>query len=169
MSNFLNWLDFYHKNSVSARNYNEKILLPLHDFQQEFDSMFKKFCRSLPNPIANYLNLNINPSLDIVEDESLFKVELEMPGVDEKNIKVSINDNVLHINASKENSKKDEGKNYIMREIYYGSYERSIPLPDNIDVENAESTFKKGMLWVSIPKKAIDKSKIRELEIKKSD
>lgn len=63
--------------------------------------------------------------------------------------------------------KNDEGKNYTMREIGYGTYERQIPLPDNTDINNAESSFKKGMLWINVPKKPTDKSKVRELEIKK--
>ena len=89
-----------------------------------------------------------------------------MPGGDEKDVKVTSIDDVLTVRASKETSEKDEGKNYIMREIDYGSYERSISLPDNADHDNAQSTFKKGMLWVNIPKKSTTQSHIKELEIK---
>ncbi len=168
MSKFTNWLDFGHKHLIPTHRTHEHTLSPLYNFQQEFDNLFQNFYRALPVSSTEFHNLNISPAIDLVEDESSFKVEIEMPGVDENDIKVSINDNILNIKACKEISKKDEGKNYVMREIGYGSYERNIPLPDNADIDNAESTFKKGMLWVTLPKKALDKSKVRELEIKKS-
>lgn len=163
MSKFFKWPTFSHKGLD-----NERFLSPFYNFQQEFEKLFQNFYRSLPTPVKEFQNLSICPSIDIIEDENNFKVEIEMPGIDEKDIKVSINDGVLNIKATKETSRKDEDKNYIMREISYGSYERNIPLPDNADIEKAESTFKKGMLWVNMPKKAVDKSKFRELEVKKA-
>lgn len=167
MAKLAKWLDFSHKHSIPIQRSSEHLSPLLYNFQQEFDNLFQNFYRSLPIPTTEFHNLSINPSIDIVEDENYFKVEVEMPGVDENDIKVSINDNILNIKACKEISKKDDGKNYVMREIGYGSYERNLTLPDNVDIENAESTFKKGMLWVSLPKKAVDSSKARELEIKK--
>lgn len=160
-------LDFNRKYSVPIHRSNESLLTPFYDFQQDFDNLFQKFYRSFPVSVGELDNLNISPSVDIVEDESNIKVEIELPGVDEKDIKVYISPNMLNIKASKEISKKDEGKTYSMREIGYGSYERNIPLPDNVDIDKAESTFKKGMLWVNLPKKYSDKSKVRELEIQK--
>jgi len=168
MSKLTKWLDFNHKHAIPVPRSQEQLLSPFFNFQQEFDNLFQNFYRSLPFSAAEFHNLSISPSIDIVEDENSFKVEAEMPGIDENDIKVTIDDNVLNIKACKKTSKKDEGKNYVMREIGYGSYERNIPLPENVDVDKAESTFKKGMLWVTLPKKPIDKSKVRELEIKKS-
>ncbi len=167
MSQLRKWLNFNHKNAVPVVHSNEYLLWPFHNFQQEFDKLFQNFYQSLPSSITDYNNLNIIPLADIVEDENNFNIEIEMPGVDENDIKVAINNNKLVIKASKKVSRKNEGKNYSMREISYGSYERNIQLPDNVDVDQAESTFKKGMLWVNLPKKAIDKSKLRDLEIKK--
>lgn len=168
MSKLTKWFDFNHKHSVPVHRSQERLLSPFFDFQQEFDNLLQNFSRSLPFPAAEFHNLNITPSIDIVEDENNFKVEVEMPGIDENDIKVSIDDNVLNIKACKNTSKKDEGKNYILREISYGSYERNIPLPENADIDKAESTFKKGMLWVTLPKKPTDKNKVRELEVKKT-
>lgn len=165
MSTFSNF--FNNKKSNSLTCSKNECASPFFDFQQEFDNIFKKFYQALPMSVKDFNNLNISPAMDIVEDEKSFKVEMEMPGVDEKDIKVSIDNGVLTIKASKEISRKDEKKDYVMREINYGSYERSISLPDNTDIDNAESTFKKGMLWINIPKKATDKSKVKELEIKK--
>ncbi len=168
MSKFSKWFDFKHKYPVPVSCLNEQILPPFYNFQRESGNMYQSFYHCLPNLTVSYSNLNINPLVDIVEDENNFKVEVEMPGVDEKDIKVSISDNILTITAYKETSSKDEGKSYVIREIGYGSYERNIQLPENADLDQAESSFKKGMLWVTLPKKVINKSKARELEIKKS-
>lgn len=139
-----------------------------NDFQQEFDNLLRNFHHSLSIQSGEFNNVMLNPAVDIVEDDQNIKVELEMPGVDENDIKVSIDNHSLIIKANKNTSKKNEGKNYAMREISYGAYERVISLPDDADIDKAESSFKKGMLWINIPKKPADKSKIRELEIKKA-
>lgn len=165
MSTFSNF--FNNKKSNELTCSKNECVSPFFDFQQEFDNVFKKFYQALPLAVKDFNNLNISPAMDIVEDDKNFKVETEMPGVDEKDIKVSIDNGILTIRASKEVSKKNEQKDYIMREISYGSYERNIALPDNADIDKAESTFKKGMLWVTIPKKATDTSKVKELEVKK--
>lgn len=149
MSKFNNWLDHKHRKLISTHCTLEHVLSPFCNFHQGFD------------------NLKINPLIDLIEDENSFKIEIEMPGVDENDIQLSIINNVLNIKASKEISKKNESKNYAMREIGYGSYERSISLSDDVDIDKAESTFKKGTLWVTFPKKAVNKRKIRVLEIKK--
>ena len=159
------WLDFRKPIPI---HHSHGGMSPFFNFQQDMDNLLQNFYRYFPLPTTEFSNLNLNPFCDVVEDDKNFKVEVEMPGVDEKDISVAINDGILTICASKETSKKDDGKNYVMREISYGAYERSITLPDNADVDEAESTFKKGMLWVNIPKKAIDSSKKRELEVKKA-
>jgi HSP20 family protein len=140
---------------------------PVLDFQKEFSNFFQSFYGKLNFPPVEFQNQRINPAADIIEDDGSFRVEIEMPGVGENDIKVSIMNNILTIMAFKEISKSDEGKDYIMREISYGYYEKNIRLPDNTDISNAESTFKKGMLWVSIPKKQLGQSTIHELEVKK--
>src|SRR5690606_31080138 len=115
-SKLTKWLDFSNKHSIPIHRSHEHLLSPFYNFQHEFDNLFQNFYRALPIPAAEFHNLNISPAIDLVEDESSFKVEIEMPGVDENDIKVSINDNMLNIKACKEISKKDEGKNYVMRE-----------------------------------------------------
>jgi HSP20 family protein len=159
---------FDNKKSIPINRTQDRFLAPFFNFQQEFDNLFDNFRRSFPMSKIEFNELNINPAMDIVEDEKNFKIEFEMPGVDEQDIKVSIDNSTLTIKATKETSKKDEKKDYIMREISYGSYERTVLLPENLDIDKAQSTFKKGMLWVDIPKKDVDKSKVKELEVKKA-
>lgn len=122
-----------------------------NELNKAVNDVYKMF--ESPSSLQHFENLDLNPSIDIVEDKDSIKIEAEMPGLDENNIKVSIENGMLTIRGEKTVSSKDEGKNYLMREIGYGSYLRSIPLPDSADIENAKASFKKGMLWVKVPRK----------------
>ncbi len=115
----------------------------------------------------NFENLLLNPSIDIVDDKESFKVVAELPGMGEDDIQVFISEGMLVIRGSKETSSKDQGKNYLKREIGYGRYERTIALPESVDIDKAKASFKKGMLWVHIPKKPEAIKKSRELKIEK--
>jgi HSP20 family protein len=104
------------------------------------------------NFLKNFDNMLLSPALDLVEDTHGFKLEVELPGLDETDIRLSIKGNVLTIRGEKSVSKKDENKNYIFREIAYGRYERHIAMPATADLSRCSANFKKGMLWINVPK-----------------
>ena len=106
--------------------------------------------------------------MDLVEDKDCFKLEVEMPGLDENNIKLTLNNNLLTISGEKSISRKDQDKNYIAREITYGRYERSITLPQSADLSRITASFKKGMLWVNIPKKIGSCGKEQQIKIQRA-
>lgn len=143
---------------------------PFLPLQTELDKAMDDFYKMTTSPhflSENFEGLAINPSADLVEDEKSFKLEVELPGIDEKDVKVSIGDGMLTIKAEKKISRKDETKHYLMREIGYGSYERSFLLPDSANIDAASASFKKGMLWVTLPKKTNATKVSRELPIEK--
>ncbi len=140
-------------------------------FQSKFDQIVNDFYNLFDQPRsyvpATFENLRIHPSLDIVEDEKNYKIEAEMPGMGEEDVKIFIDKNMLTIKGEKSTSQQDKDKNYLRREINYGYYERTIALPEYVDTENAKATFKKGMLWVIIPKNTELSGKQRELKVEK--
>lgn len=142
---------------------------PLRSLQHELNRAFSQFDRLFEPfnfPKMEFENLPLMPAMDIVDDEKHFKVELEIPGMDENDIKVAINNGVLTVKGEKSTSKQDKDKNYMSREIKYGMYERNIPLPESIDAQNASASFKKGMLWVNIPKKPEFIKESKEIPVK---
>ncbi|KTD42303.1 Hsp20/alpha crystallin family protein [Legionella parisiensis] len=144
---------------------------PFLSLQHEIDRLFRDFNEFLPTSkfnLGQFERLDISPSMDVVEDKEHFCVQLEMPGMDEKDVKVSITDNVLTISGEKSSSKKNEGKKFIAREISYGKYERSISLPATVDLAKAKATFKKGMLWVDLPKKTESKAGVRSIKVEQA-
>lgn len=128
---------------------------PFLRLQNEIDRVFHDFNDFFSPSRFNWEfdNLNLAPSMDVVEDKDHYSIELEMPGMDEKDIKVSLADNILTISGEKSTSKKNEDKKYLSREISYGKYERSISLPSTIDVDKAKATFKKEHFALSCRKK----------------
>jgi len=149
---------------------SDYITSPISFLQREIDRVASDFYDFFGNPLSysqNIEKLVLNPLVDIVEDDKNFKVEAEMPGMGEEDIKITIKDNVLFIKGKKELSKKNEGKNYNSREICYGSYEKKIHLPDYIETDKAEASFKKGMLWISFPKKIGKEKNYHEVKIQR--
>ncbi len=152
----------------------ERTQNPFLSLQNEVDGAFRDFYDfyDFLSPTKfnfdQFEKLNLSPSMDVVEDTDHFRVQLEMPGMDEKDIKVSFADNILTISGEKSTSKKNEDKKYISREINYGKYERSISLPITIDADKAKATFKKGMLWIELPKKATTEAGARDIKIEKA-
>lgn len=118
--------------------------------------------------LAQFENRNLFPAMDIVDNDDELNVEVEMPGLGEEDIKITINEDRLTIEGEKSTSSKHKDKNYLSREINYGRYERSIALPPSVDTNKATATFKKGVLCVKIPKRAESKNHSRELKIQKA-
>ncbi|QBR85287.1 Hsp20/alpha crystallin family protein [Legionella israelensis] len=138
-----------------------------HEMNKVMDDFYDLFETGKPK-LESFDNLRLSPPVDVVEDDKSYKLEVEMPGMGEEDIQVSVDGHVLTIEGEKSTSKKDEKKNYISREISYGRYVRSITLPESADLDKASASFKKGMLWVEIPKKAGSQSKKRKIDIKKA-
>lgn len=143
---------------------------PFLAMQQELDKAMDNFLHWFETPkysLQNFENSKLFPSLDIIDEKDHIKVEAEMPGLGEKDIQVSISDGMLTIKGEKTTSTKDKNKNYLMREISFGSYERSIALPTSADSSKAKATFKKGMLWVDIPKRSEAIKQAKEIKVEK--
>ncbi len=106
------------------------------------------------------------PRIDIYETEKEVVAEAELPGVELKDITVEVKDNVLKIEAKKEEKKEEKGKGYYRKEISAGYYKRAVPLPVEVIGEKAEAEYKEGVLKVRIPKKEIKKEEKRGVKIK---
>lgn len=107
----------------------------------------------------------LSPVVDILETENSLKVEAELPGIEEGDIEVTVNENYLILKGEKKESKEEKEENYVRRERYYGAYERTIALPETADTEGVKATFNNGILSIEIPKKEEAVKKSRKVEI----
>jgi HSP20 family protein len=92
-----------------------------------------------------------SPQVDVVETDKEIRVSAELPGLDDKDVEVSLSRDVLTISGEK---RQEKGRDYFRAERSYGSFRRSIPLPAEVNTEKVDAVFKKGVLTVTLPKKA---------------
>ena len=105
------------------------------------------------------------PSLDVTSDDKAYAMKVELPGVAPEAVKLEVNDGVLTISGEKKEETKDEQTKEV-RECSYGSFTRSMTLPEDADAEHITATSKSGILTVSIPRKAPDQSRVRKIEVR---
>lgn len=153
------------KKNVPVSVFNRSPYLSLRNEFNKFLNTFNGLPDFLNFPRGNFEDLSLLPSIDIVDEKDKYKIVAELPGMGEEDINLSINNGLLTIKGEKSTSKEDKDKSYMSREINYGFYERSIPLPETVDVDKAKASFKKGMLWVTIPKKPEFAKGGREIKI----
>ena len=92
------------------------------------------------------------PSLDIAETETDVVIKAEVPGIDPKELDISISDNVLKIKGEKKEEKEEKTKSYHRCERSYGSFTRSVTLPAEVDASEIEAKAKDGILTITFPK-----------------
>ena len=93
------------------------------------------------------------PAVEVSETADALCLSAELPGLDEKQVTVNIENNVLTLSGEKEERKEEEaGRNYYQCERYYGAFQRSFALPRTVDVDKVAATFDRGVLTVTLPK-----------------
>jgi len=94
------------------------------------------------------------PAVDVSETDDAFVVMAELPGLNEKDFSVKMSGNRLLMRGEKKASREEKRGGYTYSECSYGSFYRAVPLPAEIDADNAEATYKHGVLRVTLPKTA---------------
>jgi HSP20 family protein len=100
------------------------------------------------------------PSVNIREDEKFYNLELAVPGMDKKDLKIDINEDVLTISSEAKNETEDNRDGYKRKEFSYSSFCRSFYIPENVNKEKIEATYKDGILTVGLPKQEVEKNKL---------
>jgi HSP20 family protein len=106
------------------------------------------------------------PRVDVAETEKEVKVTAELPGINEAEIDVRVSDGMLVVSGEKRADRGVEESGYILRERSFGRVERSVPLPDDIDVDAAQANFKCGVLTVVIAKNLAAQSGAKRISVK---
>ncbi len=106
------------------------------------------------------------PPVDIYEDENNIVVKADLPGMDQKDIEVKVENNSLVIKGEKKFEDEEKKNNYHRIERFYGTFQRVFTLPDTVDVEKIKATYKNGVLEITIPKKPETKPKQIKVEVK---
>lgn len=137
-----------------------------NDLTELFDierSLLEPFIES---PVWNRVSHTRIPAANIVETEKEFLVELAAPGLDKKDFKVDVDNNVLEIKVEKEEETKEDRERYTRREYNYKTFYRSFTLPDSVTPDKIKAEYKNGLLQVHLPKMAETKKKqVKEIAV----
>lgn len=134
-----------------------------HEMNQAFDGFWKRF--GSPSGWSPFGDESA-PKSDVVETEAAIEVSVELPGMKEEDIEVSLTDTALTIKGEKQIEKKEEKTGYYLSERRYGSFYRSIPLPGGVDSDKVEASFKNGVLTVTLPKTAEAVERTKKIAVK---
>ncbi|MBL7924659.1 MAG: Hsp20/alpha crystallin family protein [Bacteroidia bacterium] len=105
------------------------------------------------------------PAVNISETEQLYKLQLAVPGLKKEDFKLAIEDNTLVISAEQKLESTEKNEKFTRREFSFSSFTRRFNLPENVDQNHIGANYENGVMLVTLPKKAEEKAKTREISI----
>jgi len=153
--------------------------MPFNSLRREIDRLFEDlmpvgrrrpaqrsvFDLDFAKPMTDWA---VYPAFDLIEKDKEYEITAELPGVDEKNVEIKLNNNLLTIRGEKSESKEEKEKDYFLSERRFGSFQRSFQVPNGIDADKIEASYSKGVLTVRLPKSAEGQKTERRISIKPS-
>lgn len=136
---------------------------PIASLQREMNRVFESFwtrAGDLDWPWAGG-----DAKSDVVETGDSVEVSIELPGMEMKDIEVSVTDDMLTVKGEKKVERQEEKKGYYLSERSYGAIYRTIPLPPGVDGEKAEASFKNGVLTIKLPQTPEARAKVKRIEV----
>jgi HSP20 family protein len=150
---------------------------PFESLRREVDRLFEDFTANpfrLPlrrpvfdiEPFWQPESWIAAPAIDFVQHDKAFEISVELPGLDEKNIEVKLVNGVLTIKGQKEEDKVERKEDFHLRERRFGSFARSVRVPDTVDENKIDAKFKNGVLTVTLPKTPEPQKAVKKIEVK---
>ena len=142
----------------------------LLDIRNQMNNMFDNFFER-PFGLSPFFDESalvggFAPNLDVSETEKEITISAELPGLEPDDIHISLAHNTLTISGEKRAEKEDKGKHFYRVERSYGSFQRTIPLPNEVSEDKIDATFKRGVLKVKLPKSQTTQEKSKRISIK---
>ncbi len=163
---------------VPWRKKNEPVSMeqrPAHPFEvlhRQMNDLFEDFFKDFSHPRLPSLWQGgsdwgvVAPRFEVAETEKAVQVTAELPGMDEKDIEVTLDDNVLTVKGEKKQEREEKNKQFFLSERSYGQFQRVLTLPAGIEADKIKAQFKKGVLSLSIPKTAQARTEAKRIEVK---
>lgn len=144
---------------------------PFENLRREIDRMFDDFWRfpymSSPDISPSTYGSRMGmPAVDVVEKPDAFQITAELPGMDEKSIEVKCAGGVLTMKGEKKDEREESKEGYHLSERHFGSFQRSFRIPDNVDAEKIDATFKNGVLTLTLPKTQESQKNEKKISVK---
>lgn len=141
-----------------------------NNMQREMDRLFSPLMGRMQTGLgeAETFMRKFMPAVNVSEDEKQIIVKAELPGLEAKDVEVSVADDRLTIEGEKKFEKKSDKEDVHLMESAYGAFKRVIALPDSVDFSKVEATFKNGILTVQLPKKADATKPSKKVDVKQA-
>ena len=149
-----------------------------HSFRNEMDRLFDRFGSGFGFPSLRRM-FDIEPmsrssfsfsmpAIDMSEDDKAYKIAAELPGMEAKDIDVSVTGDMLVLKGEKRQEKEEKDKNYHFSDRAYGSFQRAFELPASVDRNKVAADFSKGVLTITLPKTTEAQKPAKKIEVKSS-
>lgn len=149
---------------------------PFESFLHEMDELHKEMNRLFENFWKGYGSENVlahtwqqealMPRVDETEDEQAIHIKIELPGMSEQDVDLTLSSGVLTVRGKKEREQEEEHKDFYRKERSFGSFKRVLPIPAEVDESKIEAKFEKGVLHIELPKTEEARSKIKHIPVK---
>ncbi len=141
----------------------------MDSLHKEMDLLFEDFWKGNDRPSLmtkpwDYAHLNTR--LDVTEDEKAFHVKIELPGMDQKDVDITLSDGLLTIRGDKKQEEEEKDKDFYRSERTFGSFRRTLTIPVEVDESKIEASFKKGVLSIELPKTDEAQKKVKHITVK---
>jgi len=134
----------------------------LASLRESMDKLFEEFFTRRPRgpALATW-----QPAVEVFETDADVVVRAELPGIDPKNVDITVTSDTLTIKGEARAEQEDKRRNYYRRELRYGAFTRVLALPDDVNAEQAKASYKNGILEIRVPKSERAKAKAVKVEV----
>ena len=135
-------------------------------WRSPFDNLFDAFFGDDSRLPVLTGNGAFAPRIDVKEDDASYEISAELPGLEEKDIEITVADGALVLRGEKGDASEEKEGKYSRQERIYGRFERTFPLPDGVQDDAIKAKFKNGVLTLHLPKREEAKKVVRQVEVK---
>ncbi|MFJ6327528.1 MULTISPECIES: Hsp20/alpha crystallin family protein [unclassified Rhizobium] len=142
---------------------------PFESLRSEMDRVFNDFTSGFfDHTFARFPNTFTRgiPAADFVESDKSYELTVELPGIDAKELNLTLANGIMTLRGEKHERQEEKEKEYYLSERRYGSFQRSLQLPNGVDADNINASFENGVLKVILPKTANTHKNDRKIAIK---
>jgi HSP20 family protein len=149
---------------------------PLLQIHNEIDRLFDDAFRNFGFPSLRTGSLFpsltqtewLKPTLDLAATDKEYTISVELPGVKASEVKLELVNDTLKVSGEKRQEKEEKDKDFYKMERSYGSFQRVLSLPEDADQENIKAAFKNGVMTITLPRKSLLQSEVKQIEVKTS-
>ena len=144
-----------------------RAMSPFYGLQREMNRVFDDFWRGWDAP--ELFRSRGWPSVDVEETDAEYRVVAELPGLNEKDVELTLRENVLTISGERKDEREDKAEGRYYAERFYGRFSRAVPFGTEVDVDKVAATFNNGVLTVILPKSPRAQDDAKRIPIQKAN